>query len=68
MQKELTITPIKGQQENYYKGECQCSYFNVYLPSVEAVERMHLDHLYLVHAEYALEGIEKYWIARGGKQ
>jgi len=65
MNKELTLTPIKGQQENYYKGECQCANFTCYLPSVEAVERMHLDHLFLWHAEYTELGLETFRLKWG---
>jgi hypothetical protein len=63
MNKELTLrAPLKGGN---WKGVCQCGNFTTYLPSAEAVERMHLDHLFLWHAEYTELGLETFRLKWG---
>ena len=43
MSKELTLTYVTGQQENWWRGTCQCGKtWN--LPSVEAIKFQHGHH------------------------
>jgi hypothetical protein len=43
MGKELTLTYVTGQQENWWRGTCQCGKtWN--LPSVEAIKFQHGHH------------------------